>query len=61
MSGTLLKMLAIPHKMTATPCKMLAAPHVMSTATHLLFAKDQRGAFGAPKAPGPPTLILEKT
>ena len=33
MSGTLLKILAIPHKMMASPCKMLSEPHIM-------FAKD---------------------
>ena len=51
-------MLAIPHKMTDAPCKMLAAPHILSATTHLMFAKDQRGALDAA---GPPTPILEKT
>ena len=45
MSGTSLKMLAIPHK-------IMAAPYKMSAAAHLMFAKDQRA---------PLTPILEKT
>ena len=46
MSGTLLKMLAIPSKMMAAPCKM-------SATTHLMFAK--------PEPQGPPTPKLKKT
>ena len=48
MSGKLLKMLAIPRKMTAAPYKMLAT-------THLMSAKYQKGGFRYPLGPkGPP-------
>ena len=35
--------------------QMTAAPRKMTAATHLIFAKDQRGACG-----GPLTLYLKK-
>ena len=59
MSGTLLKVLAIPYKIMAPPYKMLAAPCIMSAATHLMFAKDQRGGVELPPG-GSPTSILEQ-
>ena len=54
MSGTLLKMLAIPYKMMALLYKMSAAPFIMSATTHLMFAKDERGGLRSPKGPGDP-------
>ena len=41
---TPLKMPAVPRKISDAPCKMSATQGIMSAATHLMSAKDQRGA-----------------